>query len=72
MLEQLGLVGLGLPFDYEASDARGLEAAREVKLSLGEKVYVEFRPFQEIVITDDGRAEEIGVPRFILELSGVR
>jgi hypothetical protein len=59
-------------FDYEASDARGLEAAKEIKLSLGEKVYLEFRPFQEIVITDDGRAEETRVPQFILELSGTR
>ncbi len=59
-------------FDYEASDARGLEAAREVKSSLGGRVYLEFRPFQEIVIADDGGAEEIEVPEFILELSGAR
>ncbi len=56
-------------FDYGASDARGLAAAKEVKLFLGERVYLEFRPFQEIVITRGGQAEEVGVPEFILELS---
>jgi hypothetical protein len=56
-------------FDQEASDARGLAAGREVKLFLGERVYLEFRPFQELVITRGGRAEELGVPEFILELS---
>ncbi len=56
-------------FDREASDARGLAAAKEIKLSLGGWVYLEFRPFQEIVITRGGRAEEVGVPEFILELS---
>ena len=29
-------------FDYEASDARGLAAAKEVKLFLGERAYLEF------------------------------
>ncbi len=56
-------------FDQVASDARGLAAAKEVKLFLGERVYLEFRLFQEIVITEEGRAEEVGVPEFILELS---
>ena len=56
-------------FDHLASDARGLAAAEEVKLFLGERVYLEFRPFQEIVITRGGRAEEAEVPHFILECS---
>jgi hypothetical protein len=56
-------------FDYEASDARGLAAAKEVKLFLGERIYLEFRPFQEIVITREGRVEEAGVPEFILKLA---
>jgi hypothetical protein len=56
-------------FDYEASDARGLAAAKEVKLFLGERIYLEFRPFQEIVITRGGRVEEAGVPEFILKLA---
>jgi hypothetical protein len=56
-------------FDQEASDARGLAAAKEVKLFLGERIYLEFRPFQEIVMTPGGGAEELGVPEFILDLS---
>ncbi len=56
-------------FDREASDASGLAAAKEVKLFLGERIYLEFRPFQEIVITRRGNAEEAPVPAFILELS---
>ena len=59
----------GEDFDYEASGARGLAAAKEIKLFLGERVYLEIRPFQEIVITRGGGAEEAGVPEFILELS---
>jgi hypothetical protein len=43
-------------FDHEASDARGLAAVREAKLFLGERVYVEFRPLREIVLTRGGRA----------------
>jgi hypothetical protein len=56
-------------FDYEASDARGLAAAKEVKVFLGAQVYLEVRPFQEIVITRGGEAEEVGMPKFILEFS---
>lgn len=56
-------------FDHQASYARGLAAAKEVKLFLGERVYLEFRPFQEIVVTREGRAEEAEVPDFILESS---
>ena len=56
-------------FDQEASDARELAAAKEVRLFLGEQIYLEFRPFQEIVITPGGGAEELGVPEFILDLS---
>ena len=56
-------------FDYEASHARGLAAAKEVKLFLGERIYLEFRPFQEIIITQEGGAEEAGVPEFILGFS---
>jgi hypothetical protein len=56
-------------FDYEASAARELAAAKEVKLFLGERVYLEFRPFQQIVITRGGRTVELRVPEFILEYS---
>jgi hypothetical protein len=56
-------------FDQAASDARGLAAAKEVKLFLGERIYLGFRPLQEIVITRGGRAEEAGVPEFILKLA---
>lgn len=56
-------------FDQAASDARGLAAAKEVKLFLGEQIYLEFRLFQEMVITRGGRAEEAGVPEFILEFA---
>jgi hypothetical protein len=55
-------------FDYEASDAEGLEIAREVKLFLGEDYYVEFRPFREIVVRD-GAAVELEVPRFITDIA---
>jgi hypothetical protein len=54
-------------FDYEASDAEGLEIAREVKMFLGEDHYVEFRPFREIVVRD-GAAVDLEVPRFITDI----
>lgn len=50
-----------------ASDTRGLAAAKEVKLFLGERIYLEFRLFREIVITREGTAEEAEVPEFILK-----
>lgn len=53
-------------FDWEASDARGLVAAKEVRRSLPESVYLEYRPFQEIVPTD-GEPQELEVPDRILE-----
>jgi hypothetical protein len=56
-------------FDYEASDAEGLEIAGEVKLFLGDGYYVEFRPFREVAIRD-GEPVELDVPRFITDLSG--
>jgi len=56
------------PESYEASDVEGLEIAREVKPFLGEDLYVEFRPFQEISIRD-GVAGELRVPRFITDLA---
>ena len=52
-------------FDYEVSDAEGLEIAKEVKLFLGDDDYVEFRPFREIAIRG-GEPVELGVPEFIL------
>ena len=52
-------------FDYEASNARGLAAAKEMKRFLGDEVYLEFRLFQEIYLVD-GEPEELGVPEFIL------
>lgn len=55
-------------FDYEASDAEGLEVAKEVKLFLDENHYVEFRPLREIAIRDGG-AVELEVPRFITDLA---
>ena len=36
-------------------------------MSIGDRVYPEFRPFQEIVITRGVRAEELVVLEFILE-----
>lgn len=55
-------------FDYEASDAEGLEIAREVKLFLGSDYYVEFRPFKEISIRGS-EAVELEVPAFITDLT---
>ena len=55
-------------FDYEASDAEGLEIAREVKLFLGGSHYVEFRPFREVSIRN-GEAVELEVPEFITNLT---
>ena len=55
-------------FDYEASDAEGLEIAREVKLFLGDDYYVEFLPFREISVRD-GEAVELEVPAFIADLT---
>ena len=43
-------------FDYEASDAEGLEVSRGVKLFLGDDYYVEFRPFREISIRGERRS----------------
>lgn len=54
-------------FDHEASEARGLAAAGEVKLSLGEDIYVEYRKFREIVIVE-GEPKELEVPEYVLEL----
>lgn len=54
-------------FDYEASDAEGLEAAKQVKLFLGDDHYVEFRRFREIFVRD-GEPVELEVPRFIRDL----
>jgi hypothetical protein len=48
---------------------RGLAAAKDLKLFLGELIYLEFRPFQEIVISRRDSAEEAPVPAFILALS---
>jgi hypothetical protein len=56
-------------FEQAASDARGLAAARELKPFLGERIYLESRPFREIVITRGGTAEETGVPEFILKFA---
>lgn len=56
-------------FDQAASDAKGLTAAKEVKLFLGERTYLEFRLFQEVVITREGTAEETGVPEFIIKIA---
>ena len=59
-------------FDYEASDAEGLEIAKQVKLFLGDDYYVdyyvEFRPFREIVLREGG-AVELEVPAFITDLA---
>ena len=54
-------------FDDEASEARGLAAAVEVKRSLGEDIYVEYRKFREIVIVE-GEPKELGAPEYVLEL----
>ena len=63
-LDARSLDGEDEDFDHDASDARGLAAAREVKRFLGEKVYLESRPFQEIVVAA-GEARELDVPWFI-------
>ena len=55
-------------FDYEASDAEGLEISREVKLFLGNDYYVEHWPFREISIKG-GEAVELEVPAFITGLA---
>lgn len=39
------------------------------RLFLGERTYLEFRPFQEIFITQRGKFEEAEVPGFILNLA---
>jgi hypothetical protein len=56
------------PFDYEASNQLGLVAAKRIKQHLGDSVYVEFRPFQEIKIIE-GVAVEIPIPSFIITVS---
>ncbi len=55
-------------FDYGASDAGGIEIAKEVKLSLGDDYYVEYQPFGEISIRD-GEPVELDVPRFVSDLT---
>ena len=55
-------------FDYEASDAEGLEISKEVKLFLGHGYYVEYWPFREISIKG-GEAVELEVPAFITGLA---
>jgi hypothetical protein len=55
-------------FDYEASRAKGLVAAKGVKPFLGDDYYVEYRPFREIVIVDDTPVE-LEVPEFITDLT---
>jgi len=57
-------------FDWEASDRRGLAAAGEVKRAVGSEVYVEFKPFREIVFLADGTPEQLPVPAFIKDLTG--
>ena len=52
----------------EASDVEGMEIAGEVKLFLGEDLYVEFRPFRGIAVRDGG-AVELEVPRFVTDLA---
>lgn len=54
--------------DPEASDAEGLEIAKEVKLFLGDDYYVEYWPFREISIKG-GQAVELEVPAFITGLA---
>ena len=55
-------------FDYEASNAEGLEIAKEAKLFLGEDNYVEYWPFREISIKG-GEAVELEVPAVIAGLA---
>jgi hypothetical protein len=54
--------------DHEASNAEGLEVAREVKLFPGDGCYIEFWPFREIS-TEGGEAVELEVPAFISDLT---
>ena len=54
--------------NHQASNAEGLEVAKQVKLFLGDCHYVEFRPFREISIRD-GEAVELGVPAFVTDLT---
>lgn len=60
--------GFNEDFDYEASQAKGLAAAKEVKRFLGKEVYLEFRLFREIIVSD-GEAVELDVPPFIQQFS---
>lgn len=55
-------------FDYEASDAEGLEVAKEVKMFSGDDHYVEFRSFREISVQNGGPVE-LEVPAFITNLT---
>ena len=52
----------------QATNAEGLEIAKEVKLFLGDDYYVEYWPFREISIKG-GEAVELGVPAFIADLA---
>jgi hypothetical protein len=50
-------------------DVQGLTAAKEVKFFLEEQIYLWFGPFQNIVISQGGRAEQLEGPEFFLELA---
>lgn len=54
-------------FDYINSDQLGLKAAKQVKIELGDDYYVEYNPFQEIVI-QNGIAVELPIPELITRL----
>jgi hypothetical protein len=48
---------------------QGLATAKAVKFFVEEQIYLKFQPFQEIVISQGGRAEQLEVSEFILELA---
>lgn len=54
--------------DHDASRAKGLATAKEVKLFLGDDYYVEFELFREIVVVG-GAPTELDVPEFIRTLT---
>ncbi len=54
--------------DPGATNAEGLEIAKELKLFLGDDYYVEYWPFRKISI-EGGEAVEFEVPAFIMGLA---
>jgi hypothetical protein len=54
-------------FDYVRSNQLGLRAAKQIKSEVGNEYYVEYNPFQEIVIRD-GIVVELPIPEIVSRL----